>query len=191
MIIKRGTLVSFDATTYTASVKLVGSQTLLKSVPVNKAIKAYQMFANNEVSIVFHDETNPSDSILVAVFGDAPDSVEHHTADDTLTLAESGSIHTNLGEDGAMTLTLPASAPEGTTFTFTVLTAQELRVEISAASKSFYAVAAKTTDDGGADLYIAANAIGSTATFVADGNGDWLVSSMFRADNDDWGLTQP
>ena len=41
-------------------------------------------------------------------------TVEAHTADDTLTVAESGSIHTNLGATATVTLTLPASAPAGT-----------------------------------------------------------------------------
>ena len=37
-------------------------------------------------------------------------TIEAHTGDDTLAEAESGSIHSNLGATGAVTLTLPAGA---------------------------------------------------------------------------------
>ena len=56
-------------------------------------------------------------------------SIEHHVADDTLTTGETGSIHTNLGEDGAMTLTLPQDAVAGDFFHFAVMYAGELRVD--------------------------------------------------------------
>ncbi len=117
----------------------------------------------------------------------ARQAVEHHTSDDTLTLAESGSLHTNLGEDGAMTLTLPASATAGVRFDFAVMVAQELRVKVHAASKSIYAIGAVNTDDGGADLYIGANAVGENMTLVADGNDAWVATGMYGT----WTVTQP
>ena len=42
--------------------------------------------------------------------GGVKKTIEAHTADDTLTVAESDSVHTNLGASGTVTLTLPASA---------------------------------------------------------------------------------
>jgi hypothetical protein len=54
--------------------------------------------------------------------------VEAHTAGDTLTAAESGSIHTNEGASGAVTLVLPA-AVVGLEFGFHVAAAQELRID--------------------------------------------------------------
>ncbi len=95
-------------------------------------------------------------------------SVEAHTANGTLTVAESGSVHTNLGATGVTTLTLPAAAPEGTEFTFAVQAAQELRVDPGAAA---------IRDDSGqtADKYKSANTIGAALTLVADGNGDWTT----------------
>lgn len=94
--------------------------------------------------------------------------VEAHTADDTLTAAESGSVHTNLGATGTVTLTLPASAPQGTVFTFAVQAAQELRVDPGTAA---------IRDDSGqtADKYKSADAIGECLTVIADSNGDWAT----------------
>jgi len=94
--------------------------------------------------------------------------VEAHTADDTLTAAESGSVHTNLGATGIVTLTLPASAPQGTIFTFAVQAAQELRVDPGTAA---------IRDDSGqtADKYKSADAIGECLTLIADSNGDWVT----------------
>ncbi len=94
--------------------------------------------------------------------------VEAHTADDTLTAAESGSVHTNLGATGTVTLTLPASAPQGTVFTFAVQAAQELRIDPGTAA---------IRDDSGqtADKYKSADAIGECLTVIADSNGDWAT----------------
>jgi len=94
--------------------------------------------------------------------------VEAHTAGDTLTEAESGSVHTNLGATGAVTLTLPASAEAGTEFTFAVQAAYELRVDPGAAT---------LRDNSGqtADKYKSADAIGECLKVIADANGDWSV----------------
>jgi len=94
--------------------------------------------------------------------------IEAHTANDTLIIAESGSIHTNLGASGAVTLTLPASAPAGTVFIFAVQAAQELRVDPGTAT---------IRDDSGqtADKYKSADAIGECISLVADSNGDWAT----------------
>ncbi len=94
--------------------------------------------------------------------------VEAHTSDDMLTSAESGSVHTNLGATGTVMLTLPASAPQGTVFTFAVQAAQELRVDPGTAT---------IRDDSGqtADKYKSADAIGECLTLIADSNGDWAT----------------
>lgn len=95
-------------------------------------------------------------------------TIESHTTDDTLIAAESGSIHSNLGATGAVTLTLPASASAGTEFVFSVQAAQELRIDPGAAT---------IRDDSGqtADKYKSADAIGECLALVADANGDWAV----------------
>lgn len=94
--------------------------------------------------------------------------VEAHTGNDTLTAAESGSVHTNLGATGIVTLTLPASAPAGTVFTSAVQAAQQLRIEPGAAT---------ICDDSGqtAGKYKVADAIGESLTLIADSNGNWVT----------------
>lgn len=95
-------------------------------------------------------------------------TIEAHTGDDTLSSAESGSVHTNLDATGAVTLTLPASAPAGTVFAFAVQAAQELRVDPGTA-------AIRDSSGQTADKYKWADAIGECITLVANANGDWVT----------------
>ncbi len=101
--------------------------------------------------------------------------IEAHTANDTLTVAESGSVHTNLGATGTVTFTLPASATAGTVFSFAVQSAQQLRVEPGTTT---------IRDDSGQTpgKYKSANVIGACLTLVADSNGDWVTA----AKNETW-----
>ena len=96
-------------------------------------------------------------------------TIEAHVADDTLTASESGSVHSNLGATGTVTLTLPATPVEGTEFIFVVQAAQELRIDPGTAT---------IRDDSGqtADRYKSASAVGATMALVADGNGDWATT---------------
>jgi hypothetical protein len=100
--------------------------------------------------------------------GGLKQTIEAHTVDGTLTAAESGSVHSNLGATGTVTLTLPASASEGTIFTFAVQAAQELRIDPGTAT---------IRDDSGqtVDKYKSADAIGECLTVVADSDGDWVT----------------
>jgi hypothetical protein len=95
-------------------------------------------------------------------------TIEAHTADDTLTAAESGSVHSNLGAGAAVTLTLPASAPAGTMFSFAVQASQQLRIDPGTAA---------IRDESGqtADKYKSANTIGAALTVIADETGDWAT----------------
>ncbi len=98
--------------------------------------------------------------------------IEAHTADDTLTEAESGSIHTNRGATGLVTVTLPASASQGTEFSICVKEYYQIRVDPGTAA---------IRDNGGqtADKYKWADAIGECITVVADSNGDWVTVSKY------------
>jgi len=106
-------------------------------------------------------------SIAVPATGQS-NTIEAHTSDDTLTEAESGSVHTNLGATGTITLTLPASATAGTVFTFAVQAAQQLRVDPGTAT---------IRDNSGItpDKYKWADAVGESLALVADANGDWVT----------------
>jgi hypothetical protein len=94
--------------------------------------------------------------------------IEAHTSDDTLIVAESGSVHSNLCASSTVTLTLPGSAPAGTVFSFAVQANQELRIEPGTAA---------IRDDSGqtAGKYKSANTIGASLSLVADSAGDWAT----------------
>ncbi len=94
--------------------------------------------------------------------------VEAHTSDDTLTLAESESVHSNLDATGIVTLTLPASAPAGTVFGFAVQAAYELRVDPGTAA---------IRDESGqtVDKYKSADTVGASLSLIADSAGDWVT----------------
>ena len=100
--------------------------------------------------------------------GGVKKAIEAHTCNDTLTAAESGSIHNNLGATGVVTLTLPDSAPAGTVFSFAVQATYELRIDPGTAT---------IRDDSGqtADKYKSANTIGASLCLVADSAGDWAT----------------
>jgi len=95
-------------------------------------------------------------------------TVEAHTADDTLTEYETNSIHTNLAATDTITLTLPTVTKAGVKFTFAVQAAKELRIDPNAAT---------IRDDSGqtAGKYKTANAIGEALQIISDSNGDWIV----------------
>ena len=94
--------------------------------------------------------------------------IEAHTADDTLTQTETGSIHTNAGAGSTVTLTLPADPDVGTLFTFAVQSAIHLRIDPGTAA---------IRDDCGstADKFKSANAIGACLTIAADADGNWVT----------------
>jgi hypothetical protein len=97
-------------------------------------------------------------------------TIEAHTSDDTLTVAESGSVHSNLGATATVTLTLPNSAPAGTVLSFSVQATQELRIDPDTAA---------IRDDSGqtAGKYKSANAIGASLSLAADSAGDWATTA--------------
>ena len=100
--------------------------------------------------------------------GGVKKTIEAHTSDDTLTVVESGSVHSNLGATGTVILTLPASAPVGMVFSFAVQGPYELRIDPGTAT---------IRDDSGqtADKYKSANVIGASLSLVADSAGDWAT----------------
>jgi hypothetical protein len=95
-------------------------------------------------------------------------TIEAHTADDTLAVTESGSVHTNLGASATVTLILPASAPAGTMFSFAVQAAQQLRIDPGTGA---------IRDDSGqtADKYKSADTIGASLTIIAESAGNWAT----------------
>lgn len=97
--------------------------------------------------------------------------VEAHTAADTLTADESGTVHTNKGASGAITITLPVSVA-GLHFYFAVEAAQELRIDPNGTE-----TISLPSDGvpGAAGKYLTANAIGETVHLMCCDDGNWHV----------------
>ena len=96
--------------------------------------------------------------------------VEVHTANDQLEAKESGSIHTNLGATGSVTIFMPSYILAGTRYTISVQAAQQLNVD---------PVAGVIVDESGvrSSKYKYCSSVGAFMTVVSDGNGNWIVTS--------------
>ncbi|MBI2910022.1 MAG: hypothetical protein HYX92_20465 [Chloroflexi bacterium] len=69
MEIKRGVVKSFDAGTYRATVQVAGSLAVwLDGVPVARNIGPSDMVAGRSCALLFFDESNPADAVVVAVY---------------------------------------------------------------------------------------------------------------------------
>ncbi len=66
--IRRAVLQSFDAGSYCATLQMVGSrQSYLAGVPVSRGIPAEEMLPARECAVLFYDEQNPADGLVLAV----------------------------------------------------------------------------------------------------------------------------
>ncbi|MBW8016235.1 MAG: hypothetical protein FVQ82_08615 [Planctomycetes bacterium] len=94
--------------------------------------------------------------------------IEVHTADDQLEIKESGSIHTNLGATGAVTIFMPSFNLAGTKYTVSVQAAQQLNID---------PVAGVIVDESGvsSSKYKYCSTVGAFMTVVDDGSGNWIV----------------
>lgn len=99
-------------------------------------------------------------------------TVEAHTAGDTLLNSENGTVHTNTGATGTITVVLPVGAT-GLHFFFSVGAAFELRIDpngtdtISLPSSGV---------PGAAGKYLVADAIGETVHLMCLKANNWAVS---------------
>ena len=94
---------------------------------------------------------------------------EAHTAGDTLTAAESGSVHTNTGAGGAITIVLPV-ATVGQYFDFHVGAAQELRLDPNGTET----IALPSSGvQGAAGKYLTADAVGEWVSLKCVIAGTW------------------
>ncbi len=70
MDIRRGTVKSFDSATWLSTVQLSGSLSVwLRNVPVARNIASTEMAAGRSCAVLFFDDANPADSVVVAVWG--------------------------------------------------------------------------------------------------------------------------
>ena len=69
MTVRRGVVQSFDAGAYTATVQVAGSLAAwLAGVPVARNIAASEVTPGRRCAVLFFDETNPNDAVVVAVW---------------------------------------------------------------------------------------------------------------------------
>ncbi|MBM3926725.1 MAG: hypothetical protein FJ320_12270 [SAR202 cluster bacterium] len=70
MEMKKGVVKAFNSTAYTATVQLAGSQSVwLYKVPVARNIGSSEMTAGRNCAVVFFDESNRDDAVVVGVYG--------------------------------------------------------------------------------------------------------------------------
>ncbi len=69
MTIRRGEVKAFDSGAYTATVQVAGSLAVwLSGVPVARNIPAAEMIAGRRCAVLFLDEPNPQDAVVIAVY---------------------------------------------------------------------------------------------------------------------------
>lgn len=95
---------------------------------------------------------------------------EAHTISSQLAHGESGSVHTNLGATGNVTISMPTFVAAGTKYTFAVQAAQEFRID---------PVSGAIIDECGvtASKYKHCSTVGACLTVVSDGTGNWITIS--------------
>ena len=69
MVVRKGEIKTFDSGTYVAAVRLAGSLAVwLSGVPVARNIAAGEVQAGRSCAVIFFDESNPRDAVIVAVY---------------------------------------------------------------------------------------------------------------------------
>ena len=69
MRLKKATLRSFNSGNYTATVQLSGSyKVYLEDVTVARNIQSAEMTTGRKVAVMFFDEYNPKEAVLLAVY---------------------------------------------------------------------------------------------------------------------------
>ena len=69
MKLKKAELKSFNATNYTATVRLAdGYKVYLEDVTVARNLASAEMVAGRQVAIIFFDENSPKEAVVTAVY---------------------------------------------------------------------------------------------------------------------------
>lgn len=137
---------------------------VLSADATGRAAMASGYFSAAAAAAKFAANSLPVDRVALRV-------VEAHTAGDTLLAAESGSVHTNTGASGTVTLVLPA-ATVGQEFYFVVGAAQELRLD----PNTTQTISLPSTGvAGAAGKYLVADAIGESVHLLCAIAGTWQV----------------
>ena len=69
MEVRKGVIKGFDAGPYTATVQVAGSLSVwLEGITVARNIPSSEMVAGRSCALIFFDETNPEDAVVMAVY---------------------------------------------------------------------------------------------------------------------------
>lgn len=69
MRVRRGVVKAFDSGSYTATVQVAGSLAVwLTGLPVARNIASGEMLAGRRCAVLFFDEPNPQDAVVIAVY---------------------------------------------------------------------------------------------------------------------------
>jgi hypothetical protein len=69
MKLRKGVLKSFDSGNYKATVRLASSyKVYLEDIAVARNLPSVEMVTGRKVALVFFDEHNPKDAVVVAVY---------------------------------------------------------------------------------------------------------------------------
>jgi len=69
MRLRKAVLKSFNSGDYTATIQLAGSyKTYLESIAVARNIPAVEMALGRKVAVIFFDEHNPKEAVVIAVY---------------------------------------------------------------------------------------------------------------------------
>lgn len=156
------------------TVKMVAADAITQWADVYGAAagKIDDVINGNRIGIALEAATADGDYIeILRRPAERTRAVEAHTADDTLTVGESGSVHTSVGATDTVVLTLPA-AVVGLEYFFRVGAAQELRLDPDGTET----IALPSTGvQGAAGKYLTANADGESVHIGCDKAGEWTV----------------
>ena len=69
MRLRRAVLKSFNSSNYTATIQLVGSyKVYLEDITVARNLPSAEMTAGRKVAVIFFDEHNPKEAVVIAVY---------------------------------------------------------------------------------------------------------------------------
>ena len=69
MSLRKAVLKSFNSGDYTATIQLAGSyKTYLEGIAVARNLPAIEMALGRKVAVIFFDEHNPKEAVVIAVY---------------------------------------------------------------------------------------------------------------------------
>jgi hypothetical protein len=105
--IKRGILQSFDPSTYTASCLLLeATSNFLTGVPISTSVDAATAIAGAYCAVLFFDEHNPADAVIIAVYPNGSQGVPAAIANGLITFVTPAAGNSNFLVNNGTTSTI-------------------------------------------------------------------------------------